>query len=74
MGEFAIKVSPFGGSTAEARRCGRMRACGGGDAYNYSFVVQTNSGRGYKRAVEHTVEAMMIGVKQCPSKPLGEVR
>mgnify|MGYP001640032578 CR=1 FL=1 len=43
MGEFAIKVSPFGGSTAEARRCGRMRACGGGDAYNYSFVVQTNS-------------------------------
>ena len=30
MGEFAIKVSPFGGSTAGALWEGRMLACGGG--------------------------------------------
>ena len=44
MGEFAIKVSPFGGSTAGELSEGRMRACGGGDAYHYLFVVQTYSG------------------------------
>ena len=30
MGEFAVKVSPFGGSTAGALWEGRVRACGGG--------------------------------------------
>ena len=30
MGEFAIKVSPFGGSTVGELWEGRMRACGGG--------------------------------------------
>ena len=30
MGEFAIKVSPFDGSTAGALWEGRMQACGGG--------------------------------------------
>ena len=30
MGEFAIKVSPFGESTAGALWEGRMRACGRG--------------------------------------------
>ena len=30
MGEFAVKVSPFGGSTAGALWEGRMRACGWG--------------------------------------------
>ncbi len=44
MGEFAIKVSPFGGSMLGAQRRGRMRACRGGDAYHYLFVVQTTIG------------------------------
>ena len=30
MGEFAIKVSPFGGEYSGALREGRMRACGWG--------------------------------------------
>ena len=30
MGEFAVKVSPFGGSTAGALWEGRVRACGRG--------------------------------------------
>ena len=30
MGEFAIKVSPFDGSTAGELRVGRMQACGWG--------------------------------------------
>ena len=51
MGEFAIKVSPFGGEYGGAQRCGSMRACGGRDAYHYSFVVQTNSGMGCKPIV-----------------------
>ena len=53
MGEFAIKVSPFGGSTAGALWEGRMWACGGGDAGHYSPVVQTNSGTGCKPIVVH---------------------
>ena len=31
MEEFAIKVSPFGGSTAGELREGQMRACGRGE-------------------------------------------
>ena len=48
MGEFAIKVSPFSGSMAGELWEGRMRACGGGDAYHYMFVVRTNSGTSAK--------------------------
>ena len=40
MGEFAIKVSPFGGEYGGAQRCGSMRACGGGDANLYWFMSQ----------------------------------
>ena len=58
MGEFAVKVSPFGGSTAGALWEGRMRACGGGDAYHYMFVVRTNSEMGanhYSFVVQTTI-------------------
>ena len=48
MGEFAIKVSPFGGEYGGGERSNRMRACGGGDAYHYMFVVRTNSGTSAK--------------------------
>ena len=44
MGEFAIKVSPFSGEYGGAQKRGSMRACGGGDANHYLFVVQTYSG------------------------------
>lgn len=50
---FAVKVSPFSGEYGEAQKRGSMRACGGGDAYHYSFVVQTNSGTGGKPIVVH---------------------
>ena len=53
MGEFAVKVSPFGGEYSGAQRRGSMRACGGGDANHYSFVVQTNSGTRCKPIVVH---------------------
>ena len=58
MGEFAVKVSPFGGSTAGAQRRRRIRACGGWDAYHYSFGVQTNSEMGathYSFVVQTTI-------------------
>ena len=48
MEEFAVKVSPFGGEYGGAQRRGSMRACGGGDAYHYMFVVRTNSGTSAK--------------------------
>ena len=48
MGEFAVKVSPFGGEYRGAQRRGRMRACGGGDVNHYMFVVRTNSGTSAK--------------------------
>ena len=41
MGEFAIKVSPFGGEYGGAQKRGSMGACGGRDANHYSFGVQT---------------------------------
>ena len=43
MEEFAVKVSPFGGEYGGAQRRRRIRACGGGSANYYLFVVQTNS-------------------------------
>ena len=48
---FAVKVRPFSGEYGGAQKRGSMRACGGGDAYHYSFVVQTNSGTGCKPIV-----------------------
>jgi len=53
MEEFAVKVSPFSGEYGGAQKRGSMRACGGGDAYHYSPVVQTNSGTGGKPIVVH---------------------
>ena len=50
---FAVKVSPFSGEYSGVQRRGSMRACGGGDANHYSFVVQTNSGTGCKPIVVH---------------------
>ena len=47
------KLALSAGSTAGAQRRGSMRACGGGDAYHYSPVVQTNSGMGCKPIVVH---------------------
>ena len=41
------KLAHSAGSTAGRRGAG-MRACGGGDANHYSFVVETNSGMGCK--------------------------
>ena len=38
------KLALSAGSTAEAQKRGSMRACGGGDANHYLFVVQTYSG------------------------------
>jgi len=46
--QLAIKVSPFGGEYDGAKRRSRIRSCGGGDAYHYSFVVQTYSSTGCK--------------------------
>ena len=46
MGEFAVKVSPFSGEYGGVQRRGSMRACGGGSANYYLFVVQTNSEMG----------------------------
>ena len=45
------KLALSAGSTAGAQRRGSMRACGGGDAYHYSFVAQANSGTGCKPIV-----------------------
>ena len=42
------KVRLLVGLLAGVLRGGSMRACGGGDAYHYMFVVQTNSGTGAK--------------------------
>ena len=41
------------GSTAGVQKRGRIRAYEGGDAYHYSFGVQTNSGTGGKPIVVH---------------------
>ena len=38
------KLALSAGSTAGAQRRGSIQTCGGGDAYHYSPVVQTNSG------------------------------
>ena len=40
------KLALSAGSTVGALWEGRMRACGGGGANHYLFVVQTNSGTG----------------------------
>ena len=47
------KLALSAGSTAGAQKRGSMRACGGGDAYHYSPVVQTNSGMGCKPILVH---------------------
>ena len=47
------KLALSAGSTAGAQKCGSMRACGGGDAYHYSPVVQTYSGMGCKPILVH---------------------
>ena len=52
MGSSLSKLALSAGSTAGRKGAG-MRACGGGDAYHYSFVVQTNSGTGGKPIVVH---------------------
>ena len=52
MGSSLSKLALSPGSTAGRRGAG-MRACGGGDANHYSFVVQTNSGMGSKPIVVH---------------------
>ena len=46
------KLALSAGSTAGRRGAG-MRACGGGDAYHYSPVVQTYSGMGCKSILVH---------------------
>ena len=56
------------------QRGSSMRACGGGDAYHCSYGVQTNSGTGVQMSRGASGGAVRIGVKQCPSKLLDEVR
>ena len=56
------------------QRGSSMRACGGGDTYHCSYGVQTNSGTGVQMSRGASGGAVRIGVKQCPSKLLDEVR
>jgi len=58
MGEFAIKVSPFGGEYGGGALRGKDTSCGGGSVNHYSFGVQTNSEMGathYSFVVQTTI-------------------
>ena len=55
---FAVKVSPFGGSTAGRRSTVECRLAERRDANHYLFGVQTNSGTGayhYSFVVQTTI-------------------
>ena len=58
MGEFAIKVSPFGGEYGGGATGGVDAVLRRGDANHYLFGVQTNSGTGayhYSFVVQTTI-------------------